>query len=345
MSTFCVKFGHARGDCNLGTLGKTNVSQWLVALSCLVFVFVGGTESRAESDFGGFKVTLLGTSSPAPRPNRFGPSTLVEAGDQKLLFDAGRGVPIRLGQLKVPIGKVDVLFLTHFHSDHISGIPDLWLTGWLPPVYGRRTVPFRVIGPVGAKSLMSNLERAFALDVKIRLEDEKLPPQGIAIVTEEFDDDGVVFEKNGVKVIAFKVDHGPVVKPAYGYRVEYRGHAIVISGDTRFNQNVIKYGTGVDVLIHSVATAKPELFANAFAQAIRRHFISPLEAGEVFSQAKPKLAVYTHIILLSNEKISEPTIDDLVAETRKTYKGPLEVGEDLMSFEIGDTIKVHPYKQ
>src|SRR5262245_27420022 len=125
---------------------------------------------HAESDF---KVTLLGTASPGPRPDRFGASTLVEAGDQKLLFDAGRGVPIRLRQLKILLGRVNVLFLTHYHSDHTSGIPDVWLTGWLNTPYGRRTTPFHVIGPVGAKTLMSHLEKAYALDIKIRLEDEK----------------------------------------------------------------------------------------------------------------------------------------------------------------------------
>ena len=74
------------------------------------------------------------------------------------------------------LAKIDAVFLTHYHSDHTSGIPDLWLTGWLPGFWGRRTRPFHVIGPLGAKSLMSNLEKAYALDIKIRLEDEKLAP-------------------------------------------------------------------------------------------------------------------------------------------------------------------------
>ena len=119
----------------------------LVAISCLLIGLMGGSVSHAQSDF---KVTLLGTATPAPRTDRFGPSTLVEAGDQKLLFDAGRGVPIRLRQLNVPLGKINVLFITHYHSDHTSGIPDVWLTGWLSPPFGRRTTPFHVIGPVGA---------------------------------------------------------------------------------------------------------------------------------------------------------------------------------------------------
>jgi ribonuclease Z len=162
---------------------------------------------------GDFKVTLLGTGAPTPRPDRFGPSTLIEAGDQKLLIDAGRGAAIRLYQLNVPLGQLDALLLTHYHSDHTSGIPDVWLTGWLTSHFGTRTKPFRVIGPVGAKLLMENLERAYALDIKIRIADEKLPPAGVAVHVEEFDNDGVVYEKNGVKVIAFEVDHGEMIKP------------------------------------------------------------------------------------------------------------------------------------
>src|ERR1043166_10293485 len=85
---------------------------------------------------GDFSVTLLGTGTPVPLPDRFGPSTLVEAGGQKLLFDAGRGASIRLNQLEVPIGSIDALLLTHFHSDHTVGIPDVWLTGWLESYFG-----------------------------------------------------------------------------------------------------------------------------------------------------------------------------------------------------------------
>ena len=299
--------------------------------------------SQAQTDF---KVTLLGTASPAPRPDRFGPSTLVEAGDQKLLFDAGRGVPIRLRQIGVPIGRLDVLFITHYHSDHVSGIPDVWLTGWLAPPFGRRTSPFRVIGPIGAKALMENLERAYALDVKIRLEDEKLPPEGIATAVDEFDKDGVVYEKNGVKVIAFAVEHGAAIKPAVGYRVEYKGRSVTFSGDTRYDENLVKHATGTDLLVHEVAAALPALLAASVPmQRIIAHHTTPMEAGAVFSRTKPKLAVYSHIVLLSSEKIAEPTLDDVVAETRQIYKGPLVVGEDLMSFEIGDSVSMKPYKK
>jgi ribonuclease Z len=283
---------------------------------------------------------LLGTGAPTPRPDRFGPSTLIEAGDQKLLIDAGRGAAIRLYQLNVPLRQLDALLLTHYHSDHTSGIPDVWLTGWLTSHFGTRTKPFRVIGPVGAKLLMENLERAYALDIKIRIADEKLPPSGVAVHVEEFDNDGVVYEKNGVKVIAFEVDHGDMIKPAYGYRIEYGGRIVVISGDTRYNQNVIKCATSADLLVHEVAAARSQLMQDAHIQRIVAHHITPREAGRVFAQAKPKLAVYTHFVLLASERVSPPTLDDVLAETRHSYDGPLEMGEDLMSFDIGDTVTV-----
>jgi ribonuclease Z len=293
---------------------------------------------------GDFRITLLGTGTPIPNPERFGPSTLIEAGDQKLLIDAGRGAAIRLSQLNVPLGKIDALLLTHYHSDHTSGIPDVWLTGWLESYFGTRCKPFCVIGPPGAKMLMSRLEEAYAADIQIRLADEKLPPEGVAVLVTEFDRDGMIYEKNGVKVIAFEVDHGDVIKPAYGYRIEYGGRVAVISGDTRYNQNVIKYGAGADLLIHEVAAARPQLMLEAYVKRIIGHHITPQEAGMVFAQANPKLAAYTHIVLLGSERVAPPTIDHIVAETRQTYSGPLEVGEDLMAFEIGETVSVHRHQ-
>ena len=290
-----------------------------------------------------FRVTLLGTGVPIPSPDRFGPCTLVEAGDQKFLIDAGRGATIRLYQLKVPIGRIDVQLLTHYHSDHTSGVPDVWLTGWLQSEFGRRTTPYRVIGPAGARELMENLERAYALDIKIRVADEKFPRCGIATDVTEFDREGLVYENGGVKVIAFDVDHGDVIKPCCGYRFEYGGRVAVFSSDTRYSQNVIKHGAGADLLVHEVASARPELLKEASFQRIIAHHTTPRDVGRVFAQTRPKLAAFTHILQLGNAEIPAPTIDDIIAETRETYDGPLVVGEDLMAFEIGATVSVRRY--
>jgi ribonuclease Z len=287
-----------------------------------------------------FRVTLLGTGVPIPSPDRFGPATLVEAGERKFLIDAGRGAAIRLFQLEIPIGRIDVQLLTHYHSDHTSGVPDVWLTGWLESHFGARTAPYRVIGPTGARELMENLERAYALDIKIRVADEKLPLAGIATDVTEFDRDGIVYDQDGVKVIAFEVDHGDVIKPCYGYRFEYGGRVAVFSSDTRYNANVIKHGAGADLLVHEVALAAPELMNEAYIQRIIAHHTTPREAGEVFALTRPKLAAYTHIVALGNAQFAPPTAADFIAQTRQTYDGPLVVGEDLMTFDIGETVTV-----
>jgi ribonuclease Z len=281
------------------------------------------------------KVTLLGTGNPRPVIERFGPSILVEAGNQKLIFDCGRGCTQRLYQQRIPFPEVTALFLTHLHSDHIVGLPDLWLTGW---IMGRNT-PLRVWGPAGTQQMMKHLEEAYVFDIHIRRDvDEQLTPSGVVVEAKDIEQ-GVVYDRDGVKVTAFLVDHG-AVKPALGYRVDYAGHSVVLSGDTRYSENLIKFAQGTDVLIHEV------LAANAYRslhtaltqrqmQKVMEHHTKTEEAGMVFTKVKPRLAVYSHIV--------PPDASDLIADTRKTYSGPLEVGEDLMTIDIGDQVEVHRF--
>jgi ribonuclease Z len=291
-------------------------------------VFLVATSSAQE-----LKVTLLGTGSPLPRMDRFGPSILVEAGKQKLLFDCGRGATQRIEQLKIPFAALNALFLTHLHSDHIVGIPDLWLTGWLRG----RTIPLQVWGPEGTKEMMSHLEQAYQFDIHIRRDvDEKMSAQGVVVAAKDIEQ-GVVYQSDGIKVTAFLVDHG-LVKPAFGYRVDYRGHSVVLSGDTRFSENLMKFSEGADVVIHEVAdpdafrSTNPSMNAERM-QRILGHHTTPEEAATVFNRVKPKLAVYSHIV--------PPDTTGLIPLTRKSYSGPLAVGEDLMSIEIGETVVVH----
>jgi len=279
------------------------------------------------------KVTLLGTGYPRPVMSRFGPSILVEAGSEKLLFDCGRGATQRLYQLNVAFSQVNVLFLTHLHSDHVVDIPDFWLTGW---VLGRRE-SLQIFGPAGTKEMMSRLQQAYAFDIHIRRDvDEQLPAPGVVVEAKDIEQ-GVVYESGGVKVTAFTVDHG-VVKPALGYRVDYNGHSVVMSGDTRLSENLIHFAQGTDVLIHEVID--PEAYnpsQTAFSKEqkakVIAHHTTPDQAGSVFSRVKPKLAVYSHIVPWD--------APDLIPHTRKTYSGPLEVGEDLMSIDIGKMVEVH----
>lgn len=278
------------------------------------------------------KVTLLGTGSPAPVMNRFGPSTLVEAGGQKFLFDAGRGALQRLTQVNVNWRDVQGVFLTHLHSDHVVGFPDLWLTGWL---VGQRETPLHVWGPRGTQKMMSHLEEAYEYDIRIRLYDDRAAPDGAVIFAKDIEE-GVVHEKGGVKVTAFEVDHAPI-RPAFGYRVDFGGRSVVLSGDTRPSETLIRYARGVDLLIHEVAV--PASFGADVpperAKSILAHHTTPEQAGEIFARTKPKMAVFSHVARpMAVEK-------DVIAQTRTRYAGPLELGSDLMVIDVGAEIAVH----
>jgi ribonuclease Z len=280
-----------------------------------------------------FRVTLLGTGAPPPVLNRFGPSTLVEAGQQKFIFDAGRGAMQRLHQLGIPFADISGIFLTHHHSDHVVGFPDLWLTGWIGRPWGKRNVPLPVWGPEGTKEMMEYLPKAFAVDIRVR--SHNYPVEGIKLLPTEITE-GPVFDQDGVKVTAFKVDHFAEKLPAYGYRIDYRGRSAVLSGDTTFNENLIEHARGADLLVHEVTAVSGNAAENA--QQLKRicaNHTTPEQAAVVFSRAQPKLAVYNHLLLFGGAKA-----DDLIPATRKNYSGPLLVGEDLMQIEIGEKIEV-----
>jgi ribonuclease Z len=307
------------------------------ALNAISVLLAGTVVTQAQTS-PEMRVTLLGTGTPGPIADRFGPSTQIEAGSEKLVFDCGRGCPIRLQQKGVPLREVK-LFVTHLHSDHVNGIVDLWLTGWLAAPWGRRTTPFVMIGPEGTKNMAAHLEEAFMPDIRIRMADEKLPRDGVRFDAKDITP-GVVYEANGVKVTAFEVNHGDEIKPAYGYRIDYRGRSVVLSGDTRFSENIIKFATGADLLIHEVSMAKPEVAQTEAAKRILAHHTSPQEAGRVFSTAKPRLAVYAHISAAGGTGSSAPQPADYIVATRETYDGPLEFGEDLMTINIGEAVTV-----
>jgi ribonuclease Z len=157
----------------------------------------------------------------------------------------------------------------------------------------------------------------------------------VAVQASEVTDGAVVYERNGLKVSAIEVDHGDLLRPAFGYRVDYDGRSVVISGDTKPSENLIRRSAGTDLLIHQVAAVRPELLKDPVYQVILDHHTKPEEAGTVFTRIRPKLAVFYHFVLLGTAKIPPVTEKDVLEMTRRSYAGPLLLGEDLMAFRIG----------
>ena len=283
-----------------------------------------------------FRVTLLGSGAPPPVLDRFGPATLVEVGAEKFIFDAGRGAMQRLHQLQIPFADITGMFLTHHHSDHVVGFADLWLTGWIGRPWGSRRVPLKIWGPEGTRQMAEHLPLAFATDIRVR--SHNYPADGVKLEATEITE-GLVFDDGGVKVTVFEVDHGGEALMAFGYRIDYRGHSAVISGDTTFNENLIRRAEGTDLLVHEVTMAAGAAAENEEMIArIGRNHTFPEEAGEVFARVKPRLAVYTHLLLFGSARA-----EDLIPATRPKYDGALEVGEDLMQIDIGEDLHFKRY--
>jgi ribonuclease Z len=275
-----------------------------------------------------FRVTLLGTGAPPPRLDRFGPSTLVEVGEEKFIFDAGRGAMQRLHQLAIPFSEISGLFLTHHHSDHVVGFPDLWLTGWIGRPWGQRAQPLPVYGPEGTQQMMEHLPLAFHVDIRVR--SRSYPPDGVRLDAHEIRQ-GAVFDRDDIRISAFEVDHGGEGLPAYGYRIDYQGRSAVLSGDTTFNENLIDHAQGADLLVHEVTAVSGK--AAEDPQQLKRigaNHTTPEQAGEVFARVRPKLAVYNHLLLFGSARP-----EDLIPATRPKYDGRLIVGEDLLQIDVG----------
>lgn len=295
----------------------------LTLIACLTAQDLAGQE---------IVVTLLGTGSPMPEVQRFGPSTLVQAGGRTLVFDVGRGAHQRLAQAGLTAGQVDAVFLTHLHSDHVIGVPDLWLTGW--PSRRNRALP--VFGPAGTVRMMNALKQAFSADIQARVEETGglLPPGGADVEARDIEP-GVAYERDGLRVTAIRVDHGAIA-PAYGYRIDFSGRSVVLSGDTRVSQALIEAAAGTQLLIHEVFQASDSLLRNnPLMPRIKKLHVDASEAGSIFQRVQPKLAVYSHIVLAG------VGIDEVVKRTRASYSGPLVVGEDLMRFDVGEDVVVH----
>jgi ribonuclease Z len=314
----------------------------ILGLALLATGLAGIHQSKAEEQSApgtdSIKVTLLGTGTPQLNPRRMSYSTLIEAGDETLLFDAGRAAMLQAKKSGVNLKKLNKLFLTHLHSDHVVGVPDVWLTGFLAPSF--RAMPMKVWGPDGVGNLTAGLRQAYDFDVNIRIKQYG----GKRAAGMEFETttvhDGYTYESNGVKVTAFEVRHtGP--DTAYGYKIEYKGRTVVLSGDTVYNENVIKHANGADLLVHQVGYAPREAIEKnkVVARIISLH-TQPEQVAEILKVAKPKLAVLSHIVVFGPKgpDLSPEGEEKMMKVFREHYSGPVTLGQDLMAFEVGDQV-------
>ena len=275
------------------------------------------------------EVILLGTGTPRPSIERFGSATLVNAGGQYFLFDVGRGATIRLQQAGITPNQIDKVFLTHLHSDHISGLDDLWITGWV----WQRQQFLKVYGPTGTDNFVQGLRDAYASDISYRVENANLDDRLSQIDSAEISE-GVVYKNDGVTISAFLVNHAPV-KPAYGYRVEFGDRVIVISGDTTYSKNLIKHAQDADLLIHEITAANPSLLErNKRLASVVAYHTNPQQMVDVLNNTNPRAAVLNHVLLFGVQE------DTVLAEIKKQYSGDVSIGYDLMKIGIGSSIEI-----
>jgi ribonuclease Z len=269
-------------------------------------------------------IVMLGTGTPRPLPDAWGPATAIVVGKRVFLVDVGVGVERRLAAAGLPIDGVTAAFVTHLHSDHVLGLPDLIFTSW---VFGRAR-PFPLYGPHGLASMTEHLYAAFSEDIRVRTEGlEHQTPAGYRVDVHEIQP-GVVYDSAGVRVTAFLVNHGEW-REAYGYRFDTPGRSIVLSGDTRPSEELVRMATAVDVLIHEVAPAglrqlNPRTDVD-WPRYISQYHTTSTQLGELAARARPKLLVVYHY----SRRVPP---DQILADIRRSFSGPVVIAEDLQRF-------------
>ncbi len=296
----------------------------------------------------GLHIGFCGTGSPMPDPTRAGPCIVVIAGNRVFIIDAGSGSTRNLGLMGVPVGGIEAAFLTHFHSDHIADLGELMLQCW---VGGSNAAPLPVFGPNGVDDVVAGFNAAYSLDKKYRTAHHGraiAPPEGaggaartIAIGAEE-NASAIVLDEDGLRITMFNVDHDPI-RPAVGYRFDYKGRAVVISGDTAYSASIAEHAKGADILAHEGLQPALVVLINKEAKANGRDIIAtitddildyhatPEEAAEVAGKAGVSHLVFYHMIPpLPSAFVYAAYLGD----ARSHFDGAITVAEDGMIFSL-----------
>ncbi|MFW9945767.1 MAG: MBL fold metallo-hydrolase [Candidatus Odinarchaeota archaeon] len=274
------------------------------------------------------QLVLLGTGNPNPDPMRFGPSVAVIVKDIAYLVDFGAGITRRtyeafsnLGIKALETSGLNKGFLTHLHSDHTLGYPDLIITPW---IMGRST-PLEIYGPQGTQNMTDHLLKAYNYDIKERVEGlEPANHSGYQVRVNEIRP-GIIYEDDNIIVEAFPVNHGSLT--SLGFKFITSDKTIIISGDTAPFDDCVDYYRGCDILVHEVYSSK--MFENLPAEWRTYHsnvHTSSYELSEIASKVKPGLLILYHQLFWGASEM------DLLAEIKKKYDGKVVSGNDLQIF-------------
>jgi ribonuclease Z len=261
--------------------------------------------------------------------------TLIQANGQTLTFDAGRGALQNIYFSRIDPRSVTKIFLTHLHSDHIEGLPSIWMTPWF--MFGRQT-NLEIWGPEGTRQMVEGMRMMYGHDVERRA-NPIFKREYLDITVHEITE-GVVYDQGGVTVTAFPVEHHDG-NPAFGYRLDAAGRSVVLSGDTTYSENVVKYGMKTDLIVHNVVAFSDAMTQAGTLKPVLDKLTTPEQAAEIFSKTGPRLAVFSHIVKKELPGDAGDTV--LIERTKRAgYAGPLAIGQDRMTIDVGDQIKIVP---